>query len=66
MLVLANLGADSVGLALQTDQETVQRLGLAWQRSQQSHQTGLSTELPHQADDDLVDCGVLTCGQSGG
>ena len=66
MLVLANLGADSVGLALQTDQETVQRLGLAWQRSQQSHQAGLSTELPQEADDDLVDCGVLAWGQSRG
>ena len=60
MMMVANLGADSGGLTLQTEQETVQRLGLAWERSQQPHQAGLSRELPQEADDDLVHGGVLT------
>ena len=39
MLVAANLGADSGGLTLQTDQEAVERLGLALESSQQDQLT---------------------------
>ena len=63
MLVVANLGADSGDLALQTKQEAVERLGLALERGQQPHEAGLDRELPQEADDDLVHCGVLTWGQ---
>ena len=63
MMVVANLDADSGGLTLQTEQETVQGLGLTRERTQQPHQAGLSRELPQEADDHLVHCWVLTWGQ---
>ena len=60
MLVVANLAGDRGCLALQPQQEAVQGLGLAWERSQQPHQAGLLRELPQEVDDDLVHCGLLT------
>ena len=60
MMVVANLGADSGGLTLQTDQETVQRLGLARERTQEPHQAGLIRELTQDVDDHLVQCRLLT------
>ena len=60
MLMLTNLAGHTAGLTLQTDQETVQRLGLARERTQEPHQAGLIRELTQDVDDHLVQCRLLT------
>ena len=58
--MVANLAGDRGRLALQSQQEAVEGLGLPWERSQQPHQAGLLGELSQEVDDDLVHCGLLT------
>ena len=63
--MVSNLVSDGGCLALQSEQEAVQRLGLAGERSQESRQAGLLADLPEDVDDHLVHCAVLTCSSAG-